>query len=434
MLDTRLLAVAAAATLAVASTAQNCFFNAHPIHVVDAVGFEHPETFDAFGNPVALVPTEDVFLAFDPSTPSGVYYVHVTGDGPFEPEVVSLNDPMDRFVQVTNVAGVISLSLPYSNDPAGAVFGAGWNGVGQSLRLGPLRATEFSGCEFKIQFGDMWDLAYGPEWPFLLRFGINPMTGLCGVYSFHGMRIGDGTPSDVSGVVFADQNRNGVQDAGEAGVAGREVRLSAGSVQFTTSTDAAGRYVFADVGRNEWTLELIVPSGFVATNASSQTLAVCACAPVEAQPMGIDAEILPCNAKPLAYWRSWHGVCEAHAVGVLPTLPALGIVNMWGQYVAPGTKWHLRFYLQAANNWNMAYALSAQLVAMHANVVSGRVHVDCVLDDPCLGEMTVGQLMVAAVAAIQLDRYTPPCSGSVRHQQALLRNALWRANANSIWR
>ena len=41
-----------------------------------------------------------------------------------------------------------------------------------------------------------------------------------------------------------------------------------------------------------------------------------------------------CNAKPLRYWRRWNRVCEAVDAGILPTLPALCIVNTCGNYVA----------------------------------------------------------------------------------------------------
>ena len=76
--------------------------------------------------------------------------------------------------------------------------------------------------------------------------------------------------------------------------------------------------------------------------------------------------------------------------------------------------------------------LSAQLTAMHCNVMAGFVHPNCVVDDPCLGQMTVATLMQQAVASLLAHPYTPPCS-QARWQQTLLKNALDRANNNLIW-
>ncbi len=437
MLQTRLLALAASSVLAAAASAQQfCSDNLWPVHIVDAQGNELPVEFDAtVGENVFVVPTETVYLAFDPALASGTYYVHVT-DTPIDglDEVVSTNDPMDRFVAVQNDNGVISLSLPFSANPQNAVFGVGLNGVGQSLRLNPFSASQYSQCRFKAWYGDVWDLSNGPQNPYLLAGGVHPTTGLCAVRSYHSFRIGDGTGSDVGGVVFEDANRNGLRDAGEAGVAGAEVVLigAGGSVPATTGSD--GAYVFEDVDAGEYTVELSVPTGSVATTASSFAVTVCDCAPVTVGDFGLDTEVLPCDAKPLCYWWSWQGVCEAEQAGILPTLPMLCIVNTFGHYVSPCSKWHLKWYLRFQNAWNMAYSLSAQLVAMHANVLTGRVSAACVIDDPCLGVMTVAELMQQSVASLCAHRYTPPCSGPARHQQARLRNALWRANNNQIWR
>ncbi|MFK7740316.1 MAG: SdrD B-like domain-containing protein [Planctomycetota bacterium] len=430
---TRILSASVALAAAASLSAQGCALNVHPIHIVDSQGAQFPTEPGVFGDPVALQGSEDIFLAFDPTTPSGTYYVHVTAAGGTEPEVVSLNDPMDRFVEVTNSMGVITLQLPFSTNPAAVDFGVGVNGIGESLNVGPVRNTDFSNCEFKVQFGDYWDLSQGPEWPFLIRIGSNPASGSCSVFSFHDVKIGDGSGSDVGGIVFDDDNRNGIRDAGEAPIVGQEVLLVAPGQQLSAVTDGNGRYEFMDVGKNDWAVELVVPSGFVATTPSSVSLPVCDCANVEASPIGLDEEVLACSAKPLRYWRSWNGVCEAQSSGVLPTLPALSIVNTWGCYVAPCSKWQLKWYLRCANSWNMAYSLSAQLVAMHANVLSGRVDPNCVICDPCLGVMTVADLMATSVASLQCNRYTPPCSGQARRDQRKLRNALWRANKNRIW-
>jgi hypothetical protein len=154
---------------------------------------------------------------------------------------------------------------------------------------------------------------------------------------------------------------------------------------------------------------------------------------VAAPDFGAAQMMLPCNARTIGYWRNHHGLQRVHQFGILATLPMLHLRNTWGQHVAPGSLFQFKGYLMAANAWNMAYMLSAQLLAMHCNVAVGFVHPDCVIHDPCLGTMTVAQLMQQAVASLMAHGYTPPCS-SPRHQQALLKNALDRANNNEIWR
>lgn len=56
--------------------------------------------------------------------------------------------------------------------------------------------------------------------------------------------------------------------------------------------------------------------------------------------------------------------------------------------------------------------LSAQLVAMHCNVLAGYVDVNCVLRDRCLGEITVGELMRRSIASLMAHGYTPPSQPS----------------------
>lgn len=437
MLDSRLISLAGATLFATTAIAQSCSLNEHELHLVGPAGVKFVEQPYYPGEDIAESSAESVYVAFNSTTPSGLYYVHVISplNGNVNDAVLSTNDPMDRFVQIDNVNGVISLSLPFSTDPGNAVFGTGLNGIGQSLPLGPLAKSNGSAgpCTFYVQLGKTWDLTNGPDNPYLLGVSPNPITGQCSLISFQAFQIGDGTGSSVSGRVFADNDRSGALDGTEAGVAALEVQLLSDNVQLTAWTDADGRYIFTGVTEGEWTLEVPIPGGYVATTESSASLAVCGCGDVAASNVGVDVVILPSNAKPRHYWRSNRGATEAVNAGILPTLPMLAVVDTWGCFVSPSTKRQLRRYLRWANSWNMAYSLSGQLVTMQANVVTGRVHVESVVNDPRLGMMTVGQLMQQAVAAILADTYTPPCGGSGRQEQRRLRNALWRANKNRIW-
>ena len=76
--------------------------------------------------------------------------------------------------------------------------------------------------------------------------------------------------------------------------------------------------------------------------------------------------------------------------------------------------------------------LSAQLVATHNSVVVGDIDLNCVINDPCLGVMTIEQLLTQAVASLCANPYTPPCTAE-RYAQRKLKNALDRVNNNQIW-
>ena len=51
----------------------------------------------------------------------------------------------------------------------------------------------------------------------------------------------------VSGNVFRDDDRDGVRDPGEPGLANWEVRLVTGTTSVATTTDSSGHYVFSHV-------------------------------------------------------------------------------------------------------------------------------------------------------------------------------------------
>jgi hypothetical protein len=435
MLRTGLFALSTAAVFSASAAAQFCSDNTYPLHIVTSTGTPFAHGFDSVINDNSFfAPNENVYLAFASNLPSGTYYVHVT-DNPHDgfDQVLSTNDPMDRFVTVTNNAGVISLSLPFTNTTGSEVFGVGLNGVGQSLRLTPFDAPTFSVCRFLVCVGNAWDLTNGPSNPYLLQGGPDPVTGQCRVRSYKPFRIGDGDGSDVNGVVFNDADHDGIRDAGEAGIGGREVRLVTGETTvLTTTTNASGAYNFDSVAAGVYAVEITTPGGYVTTNAASHPVTVCACADIVVDSFGLALEVLPSNARNATYWLNVQGRQRIQQFNILPTLPSLHIVNTFGNYVAPGNMLHYGLYMLLANAWNMGYLLSEQVVAMHCNMVVGNVHPNAVIHDPVLGTMTVGQLMTQAIAALVLDPYTPPNTNN-RNQQTLLKNALQRANNNLIW-
>lgn len=429
MLRTTLFSLVGAALLAVSATAQRpCSDNLWPLRLVDRFGAPAPSTIDPDTNRLTYhFANEEVYLAFDPTLPSGTYYVTVTAEG--LQEVVATNDPMDRFVTVTNTGGVITLSLPFSSNPDPALFGVGLGGQGQSILL-KFRSSSFTPCRWKALIGDKWDMTYGPDNPYLLDGGVHPTTGECAVRSYDGFTIGDGNGSDVTGVVFRDQDRDGVRDPGEVGLSGWPVKLVTEDSEVTTQTDGNGNYRFENVAAGQYSVEVDPLAGFVSTTAASLAITVCDCADLAVAPFGAATVSLPCNARPPCFWRSKSGLSRFRHFHLLP---AMHLSNGCGAYVAPGNHSHFASFLGCGSTWNMANMLSCQLLAMNCNVLAGYVHPDCVIQDPCLGTMTIAQLLQCAMQSLACDPYTPPWHHR-RHGQTNLKNALERANDNRIWR
>ncbi|MDY3560564.1 hypothetical protein R5W23_001808, partial [Gemmata sp. JC673] len=104
-----------------------------------------------------------------------------------------------------------------------------------------------------------------------------------------GTPLGEYTPFDTGGVflgasndpagkraieafVFADTNRNGVFDSGEAGVAGVQITLS-GTASGSVVTDATGGYRFGgEYGIGTYTLSFALPTGGGSGNATQVTV------------------------------------------------------------------------------------------------------------------------------------------------------------------
>lgn len=73
--------------------------------------------------------------------------------------------------------------------------------------------------------------------------------------------------ADLSGLVFADMNANGVRDTGEPGLAGITVQLdrTATAAAATVQTDAAGAYTFANVADGSHTVTITPTASTVPT-------------------------------------------------------------------------------------------------------------------------------------------------------------------------
>ena len=73
--------------------------------------------------------------------------------------------------------------------------------------------------------------------------------------------------SSLAGTVYEDLNNNGVQDAGEVGIAGVEITLTGtddggNAVTYTTTTDANGDYLFDNLRAGDYTVTETQPAGY----------------------------------------------------------------------------------------------------------------------------------------------------------------------------
>ncbi len=168
------------------------------------------------------------------------------------------------------------------------------------------------------------------------------------------------------------------------------------------------------------------------TTATSFVVVVSGCGNIAVPDFGLAQPLVAANGHTIGFWRNVHGRALVSQYGILATLPALCLVGANGVYVAPATLNAWASYLQNANAVNMAYMLSAQLAAMHCNVIVGFVSPNAVIHDSVLGNITIANLMQQARASLCLYSYTPT-GHPQRAAQEVLKTALDRANNNQNW-
>jgi hypothetical protein len=84
----------------------------------------------------------------------------------------------------------------------------------------------------------------------------------------------------VMGLIFADANGNGQQEAGEPGIPGVQVTLTdeataaGATLELTTTTDSDGGYLFDNVPPGDYTLLVEPPPGYTFAGPSQQSVTV----------------------------------------------------------------------------------------------------------------------------------------------------------------
>jgi SdrD B-like domain len=102
--------------------------------------------------------------------------------------------------------------------------------------------------------------------------GLTPTITLSSGQSNPTLDAGMYKPSSLGDFVWKDLNGDGIQDAGEPGLAGVTVNLrdaSSTSVVAVATTDANGKYLFSNLNPGSYRIEFIPPTGFVFSPSKS---------------------------------------------------------------------------------------------------------------------------------------------------------------------
>ena len=256
---------------------------------------------DAAGNPVTvapgdvLTPEQAATLVFAPAadfngpvTPIEYTLTDINGaesSAEIAVDVTPAPDAVDDAVTTTQDSPV-SLD-PLANDDLGAgAASVTVNNVPDPAVEGTLTYTDADGNIVTVSPGDVLT----PEQAATLTFV--PVTGFSGTVPPVSYTVEDvnGQTSNaviditviptsrISGSVFQDDNGNGIQDPGEAGIPGVEITLSGvdndgNSVELTVLTDANGNYVFDGLTAGTYSIFQTQPEGFDDGIASSDVAA-----------------------------------------------------------------------------------------------------------------------------------------------------------------
>jgi hypothetical protein len=207
----------------------------------------------------------------------------------------------------------------------------------------------------------------------------------------------------------------------------------------TQYTDANGNILFANLDKGGYKVTETMPAGYYTTTAN---------------PLRIDLQepmTLPfgnvClgggNAKGIGYWAGKQGAAMLEELGmtdwILSNLRWLSLRNADGSQFDPNTYGEVQAWLLKATSKNMAYMLSAQMVAMKLNMETGLVDYFDGMYAPGYGNLgynhdflVVGFLLQKAGWALESDGYTPASHPNRMFQEGM-KDVLDKGNNNMIF-
>jgi hypothetical protein len=250
-------------------------------------------------------------------------------------------------------------------------------------------------------------------------------------------------PPTVSGFKFFDMNANGTWDTSlEPGLSGWVFNL-AGPVTGSQTTAASGAYTFLDLDAGgPYTITETLKFGWTQTTPNP-TFSLVLDQDLTSQNIG-NACFVSTKGLSKGYWTNKNGETTLNDAGgaaiELAMLSALNLRSKNGAAFDPTTYSALKTWLNNAEATNMAYMLSAQLVAVELGVESGAVTASALVLAPGLttyglaplGLISIADLMSAADAALGANGATVAVSLD-RMKQEALKNVLDRvATAQNI--
>lgn len=251
---------------------------------------------------------------------------------------------------------------------------------------------------------------------------------------------GQPTGQSVSGAKFYDNDTDGVQDAGEVGIADWLIDVTDSSGTQTVITDANGDYTAAAEAGTADVAEQN-PAGWIQTGPVGGLYDDVAVG--EGQNVtGLDFGNVCVGAgggHTRGFWQNRNGqrVFNTDSAGALAMLTALNLRSEAGGPFDPTTYAQFRNWLRDARaGKNAAYMLSAQLAAMALNVHFGFVDPSIYIQAGgadaanAAGFATVQDVMDEADALLAADGSTPPEDEPNRSDQLLLSGILDAANNN----
>ncbi|WP_295045377.1 SdrD B-like domain-containing protein [uncultured Paracoccus sp.] len=175
-----------------------------------------------------------------------------------------------------NEAGAAGVTVKLLN-AAGAVIATTTTAADGSYSFGNLKAGDYS-VEFPKTVNGLVLVDANVGGDDTIDSDANPTTGRTGTISLtlgqvssdNDAGIKDPATASIGNFVFLDADKDGVQDAGEAGVAGVTVTLydASGAVIATTLTTAAGEYLFSGLKAGTYTVGFTEKAGYDFTTAN----------------------------------------------------------------------------------------------------------------------------------------------------------------------
>jgi len=223
---------------------------------------------------VAAVYEEEI--PYSDSDPSHYYGTVPPPPPPPPPAMASLGDRIwydadADGVQDAGESGINGVTVDLWLDDGDGIIDGGDTFIGTQTTTGDggYNFTGLAAGDYIVDVTDTGGVLAGFE----LISGTDPLVVVLGAgvnyidadFGYQAAALPYTEPGSISGTVFADIDGDDIQDEDEPGVSGVTVTLS-GDDSATTTTDADGYYIFADLLPGNYTVTITVPDGYTSVD------------------------------------------------------------------------------------------------------------------------------------------------------------------------